>query len=173
MCQNVLYYQAGVLTIAITCNGIRLTEGCCDSQTHIREMELIKATVAILNLVFNTNGFICLDFNDLSGCLKESKEFAIAKLHGVGESRVDDALSHIKDKLPDVDFKKIDKLIIAVYFNRDSKRPLVMAEAQGITTFIASLPETVDAIYGKSHDESLVGDSVRVELIMSGKDLVI
>lgn len=164
-CANT-FYQAGVLTVAITQEGITLPADCCDAQTQVDIAQFVSNVKALLDIVF-IPGFINLDFNDLLTCLKNSGQFRVATLRGLGDLRIANALSQLKDISPKIDTNLVTDIIIALYYNRDSKHPIEISETSAITKFIASLPSDVNAIFGLYHDDTIVDDSIRVDLILT------
>lgn len=165
------FYQAGVLTLVITCSDACMPVDCCDTQALVSEEELISYTTTLLDIVFNTNSYICLDFCDLYSTLHDSRRFLITSTQSMGESRVANALSDIRNRLSASAIDAAENIIISLYFNSCSNRPIAVNEVKCISDFISIVSQDTNAIFGISHDGSLAGDNIRMAFIVSGKEI--
>ena len=62
-------------------------------------------------------------------------------------------------------------MLWSITHNRKLNPPLEIKEIAPITEFIKSLPETIDIVWGVLIDDSLPGDTVRLSIIVAGKEL--
>lgn len=165
------FYQAGVLTIAISIDGHHLPEDCVDSQTTVPEYMIPEVVQTLLNIVFNSNGYICLDFHDLDTTLRDSGRFAAIPIHGLGHERLESATADVKDYMESVFSETIENTIVALYFNKNAERPIVMKEVSVLSNYLQTLPKEINIVWGLHHDDTIKTDAVRVAMILSGKEM--
>lgn len=163
------FYQAGVLTLLITDRDINLPPDVCDSRTTVSADKFVETVKDLVTPIFN-NGMINLDFNDQSITLRNTSKFVVctADARG-GDSRIADAVASFPGKIPDR--KHVERMLWSITHNRKLNPPLAIKEIAPITEFIKSLPETIDIVWGVLIDDSLPGDTVRLSIIVAGKEL--
>lgn len=163
------FYQAGVLTLAITDSDINLPADVCDSRTTVSVDNFAMTVKNLLTPIFN-DGMINLDFNDQSTTLRNTSKFVVcaADARG-GDSRIADAIASFSGKIPVG--KNVERMLLAITHNRNLNPPLAIKEVAPITEFIKALPETLDIVWGVQIDDTLPDDTVRLSVIAAGKEL--
>lgn len=167
------FYQAGVLTFIIATVPIIDATLFCDSQS-ISEIESMDRDVkAILDIIAKP-GYICLDFNDISNILRNFGYFRVIETVGKENGlRVSDALSKIDEKLSRQEMALTEKIIMAIFFNRDMQPALTVGEIEPLSDYLSNYPEETTTIWGIFHDDEMTTDEVRLSSIISGKELKI
>ena len=92
--------------------------------------------------------------------------------YGEGEKRVQNAIDAAL-KSPLLKHRDIigsKKLLFNLYYSRNAEQKFKTGEMAAFTTFVTSLDDKVDVIYGVAYDESL-GDRVKVTILAAGFDM--
>lgn len=165
------FYQAGVLTVAITLEGLFLPDDACDTQSSTKEYKFVEIIKCLLNVIFNYNGYVSLDFSDIDTTLRDSRYFEVISVYGLGESRMEDLTHEVLDYIDDIFANKVDKVIMVLSFNKNVDRPLVMNGIRHLSMYFNTLPKEITALWGLYHNEIITTDSIRVSLILSGQKL--
>lgn len=163
------FYQAGVLTLVITNSDINLPPDVCDSCTTVPVDKFAVTVKDLVAPIFN-HGIINLDFNDHQTMLRNTSKFVVctADARG-GGSRISDAIASFPGKIPAGEH--VERMLLSITHNRNLNPPLAIKEVAPITEFIKSLPETIDIVWGVLIDDSLPDDTVRLSIIVTGKEL--
>lgn len=165
------FYQAGVLTLIITTAPIIDATSFCDSQS-ISEVESMYNDVKAILDILTRHGYICLDFSDISEILRNSGYFRVIETVGKEDgSRVADALSKIDKKLSGQEMALTEKIIIAIFFNRDIRPAVTVNEVKQLSDYVTGLPEKITTIWAIFHDGEMTTDEVRLSTIISGNKL--
>lgn len=162
------FHDAGVLTIGLLYDA---DSDCFDSvmsEASYKEYpDLIKAILQPIA----TQGMIAYDFNDLQTTLAGTKHFLIESVMRHGNERVAEAIRHIKRTLTSHMLDKTERLSVFLYFNKDSKQPLVVKEMTALTDFVRELPEGIEVIWAVYPDERMKDSEIKVAILAAGKDL--
>ena len=165
------FYQAAVLTLIISTNIIENQRYCFDSYTLIGEDKILTIIKSIFDPLFH-NGPISFDFNDISSTLKDSGKFTIRTYQcNTSKYRTDGIIKKLKKDL--VNLEEIENLTFIISYNPSSNLFLTMDQLNPLQTFITSLPENVNIIWGVQFDASLNSNELQLSVIASGKDLKI
>lgn len=130
-----------------------------------------KDAKVILDIIIK-QGYICLDFNDISNILSNSGFFKIIETMGKQEgSRVAEALLMIDRKLSEQERASAERIIISLFFNPDVQPAITMDEIKPLSDFLANQPEEITTYWGIFRDDQLTTGEVRLSTIISGKEL--
>lgn len=66
---------------------------------------------------------------------------------------------------------RIENLFIIIYFNRNLTQPLKMSEFVPLNEYLSKLPEDISVMRAVKFDDDMPTDEVRLEAILSGKNL--
>lgn len=159
------YHDAGVLTIGLVPDA---DYSCYDSIAADAECADLPETVRNLLQPVLTNGYICYDFNDLCTNLKGSHSFRTLTTSG---KNVEDAVANMQEKLEDIALQDIEYLSAHIYFNRERRNEIRGGDIVHLSNMISSLPDSISVIWSVNIDDTLPEDSIRLTIIMSGKEL--
>ncbi|MDE6543035.1 MAG: cell division protein FtsZ [Muribaculaceae bacterium] len=130
---------------------------------------LDNAASSIAELI-TSEGYINLDFNDVSTTLTNGRAAIISTGYAEGEGRVraaiEDALR--SPLLREKDIFTSKKILFNLFYNPNSSNPVMMSEIADFQSFTKGIPG-LDVIYGVSFDESL-GEKVKVSILAAGFD---
>lgn len=128
------------------------------------------AARSISELIGNL-GIINLDFNDVDTTLRDGGAAIISSGYGEGEGRVTAAIQDALNSplLKNRDIMSSKKLLFNIYFDPNSEQPFLMSESNEITSFVSSLNNKVDIIWGVSNDETL-GNKIKITILAAGFD---
>ena len=133
---------------------------------------LAMAARSISELITTRDARINLDFNDVDTTLRDGGTAIISCGYGEGEKRVQNAIDAAL-KSPLLKHRDIigsKKLLFNLYYSRNAEQKFKTGEMAAFTTFVTSLDDKVDVIYGVAYDESL-GDRVKVTILAAGFDM--
>ena len=159
------YHDAGVLTIGFLNNA---TAGCYDSiaiDTHVKDVPFI---VKDLLEPLVKPGLLNFDFHDLSTELRDSRFF---KTLTAEAENVENAVVQIQKFLTDSNVKNVEYLSAHIYFNREKKSEIKMDDMAHISNMFSSLPESVNARWSVNFDDAMPMGTIRLSIILSGKEL--
>ena len=133
--------------------------------------ETLSIAARSISELINNQGIINLDFNDVDTTLRDGGAAIISTGYGEGEGRVTAAIQDALNSplLKNRDIMGSKKLLFNIYFNPNSEVPFLMAESNEITSFVGSLNNKVDVIWGVSYDESL-GNKIKITILAAGFD---
>lgn len=112
---------------------------------------------------------VCMDFNDVNYTLRKGGNAFIVSGFGSGERRVTKALENALESplLKDCESFSFKKILMIIYYNRDSESPLRMDEMSEIQEFMANFDHEVDVIWAPAHDSTLK-DQIKVTILATG-----
>ena len=115
---------------------------------------------------------VCMDFNDVNYTLRKGGNAFIVSGFGSGERRVTKALENALESplLKDCESFSFKKILMIIYYNRDSKSPLLMEEMNQIQEFMENFDHEVDVIWAPAHDSTLK-DQIKVTILATGFDM--
>ena len=115
---------------------------------------------------------VCMDFNDVNFTLRKGGNAFIVSGFGSGERRVTKALENALDSplLKDCDSFSFKKILMIIYYNRDSESPLLMEEMKQVQEFMENIDHEVDVIWALAHDSTLNG-KIKVTILATGFDV--
>ncbi len=128
---------------------------------------LTNAASSIAELI-TSEGYMNLDFNDVSTTLSNGGAAIISTGYAEGEGRVRAA---IKDALHspllrDRDVYTSKRILFNLYYNPKAENPVKMSEINDFKAFTKEI-RGLDVIYGVSFDETL-GERVKVSILAAG-----
>ena len=112
---------------------------------------------------------VCMDFNDVNYTLRKGGNAFIVSGYASGERRVTKALENAMESplLKDCDSFSFKKILMIIYYNRDSESPLLMEEMNQFQEFMENFDHEVDVIWASAHDNTLE-DQIKVTVLASG-----
>lgn len=112
---------------------------------------------------------VCMDFNDVNYTLRKGGNAFIVSGYASGERRVTKALENAMESplLKDCDSFSFKKILMIIYYNRDSESPLLMEEMNQIQEFMENFDHEVDVIWASAHDSTLK-DQIKVTILATG-----
>ena len=112
---------------------------------------------------------VCMDFNDVNYTLRKGGNAFIVSGFGSGERRVTKALENALESplLKDCESFSFKKILMIIYYNRDSESPLLMEEMNQIQEFMENFDHEVDVIWAPAHDSTLK-DQIKVTILATG-----
>ncbi|HRF69362.1 MAG TPA: cell division protein FtsZ [Muribaculum sp.] len=121
--------------------------------------------------IITTKGKINLDFKDVETTLRDGGVAIISSGYGEGEHRVTKAIEDAlcSPLLRNTDILSSKKLLFNLYYNPDAQSPLTAGETNELTTFINSINEEVDVIWGTAYDPALE-ERVKITILAAGFD---
>ena len=112
---------------------------------------------------------VCMDFNDINYTLHKGGNAFIVSGFGSGERRVTKALENALESplLKDCESFSFKKILMIIYYNRNSESPLLMEEMNQIQEFMENFDHEVDVIWAPAHDSTLK-DQIKVTILATG-----
>ena len=134
---------------------------------------LLHAAQGITEIITN-QGIINRDFNDVDSTLREGGTAIISSGYGEGEHRVTKA---IEDALHSPLLKNTDiigskKMLMILYISDDPEQPFNMSEADELTSFVSSIDQDVDVMWGLYKAPDLE-NKVKITILASGFDVTV
>ena len=172
--------------ISSALEGVRAIERWCDALLVVNNNRLISIypdltfdnafgkaddtlTVAAKSIsdIINIQGYINLDFADVSTTLRNGGVALISTGQAEGEGRLTKAIqeSITSPLLQDNKITDAKHLLFELCFSHDN--PISMAEIGEMNKFVESLNPEIEVIWGAMYDDTL-GDNVRIILLASG-----
>ena len=172
--------------ITAALEGVRAIERWCDALLVVNNNRLISIypdltfdnafgkaddtlTVAAKSIsdIINIQGYINLDFADVSTTLRNGGVALISTGQAAGEGRLTKAIqeSITSPLLQDNKITDAKHLLFELCFSHDN--PISMAEIGEMNKFVESLNPEIEVIWGAMYDDNL-GDDVRIILLASG-----
>ena len=172
--------------ITAALEGVRAIERWCDALLVVNNNRLISIypdltfdnafgkaddtlTVAAKSIsdIINIQGYINLDFADVSTTLRNGGVALISTGQAEGEGRLTKAIqeSITSPLLQDNKITDAKHLLFELCFSHDN--PISMAEIGEMNKFVESLNPEIEVIWGAMYDDTL-GDNVRIILLASG-----
>lgn len=172
--------------IAMALDGVKQIEKYCDALIVVNNNRLIEVypdltfgnafakaddtlTTAAKSIsdIINVQGYINLDFADVSTTLRNGGVALISTGVAQGENRLSKAIKEAitSPLLQDNNINDARRLLFELCFS--SSNPLSMAEIAEMNKFVESLNADIEVIWGAMIDETL-GDDVRIILLASG-----
>lgn len=117
--------------------------------------------------IINVEGYMNLDFADVSTTLRNGGVALISTGQAAGEGRLSKAIQDATNSplLQDNQIKDAKHLLFEICFS--NSHPITMAEINEMNHFVESLNSEIDVIWGAMVDDSL-GEEVRIILLASG-----
>lgn len=159
------YHDAGVLTIGLLNNA---AAGCYDSVAIDARVNDVPDVVKDLLEPIVKPGLINFDFHDLSTELRDSGFFRTLTAEA---ENVENAVVRIQKFLTESNARNIEYLSAHIYFNREKKSEIKVSDVAHLTNMISSLQETVNAMWSVNSDDAMPTDTIRLSIILSGKEL--
>lgn len=159
------YHDAGVLTISFLNNA---AAGCYDSVAIDARVNDVPDVVKDLLEPIVKPGLINFDFHDLSTELRDSGFFRTLTAEA---ENVENAVVRIQKFLTESNARNIEYLSAHIYFNREKKSEIKVSDVAHLTNMISSLQETVNAMWSVNFDDAMPTDTIRLSIILSGKEL--
>lgn len=172
--------------ITAALEGVRAIERWCDALLVVNNNRLISIypdltfdnafgkaddtlTIAAKSIsdIINIQGYINLDFADVSTTLRNGGVALISTGQANGEGRLTKAIqeSITSPLLQDNKITDAKHLLFELCFSHDN--PISMAEIGEMNKFVESLNPEIEVIWGAMYDDDL-GDDVRIILLASG-----
>lgn len=137
---------------------------------------LTTAARSISELINSEDPHINLDFNDVNTTLRNGGAAIISTGFGEGENRVTSAINDALNSplLKNRDIMSSKHLLFNLFFNPDveDEFQLKQSETDELTSFVSSIDDDVDVIWGMAYDRSL-GHKVKITILASGFDVTI
>ena len=165
------FYQAGVLTLVVSTSLIETKETICDAQT-VTSMKSMPLIVKRLFAPLFSDQLTCYDYNDLCDTLHKTGRFkAIEASSQLNDHRIEDAITKISGMIGPDDFNHVEKVSFIIFINRGLQPQLEISEMQTLSEYVHKLPEEVDVLWSVNYDNNISTNEVRLEAILSGKNL--
>lgn len=176
----------GKRKIMMALEGVRAIEKWCDALLVVNNNRLIDVypdltfgnafckaddtlTTAAKSIsdIINKQGYINLDFADVSTTLRNGGVALISTGTAQGENRLTNAIKAATTSplLQDNNYTDAKHLLFELCFSH--KNPLSMSEMDEMNKFVDGLNSEIDVIWGAMYDDDL-GDDVRIILLASG-----
>lgn len=176
----------GKRKIMMALEGVRKIEKWCDALLVVNNNRLIDVypdlnfgnafckaddtlTTAAKSIsdIINKQGYINLDFADVSTTLRNGGVALISTGTAKGENRLTNAIKAATTSplLQDNNYTDAKHLLFELCFSHSN--PLSMAEMDEMNKFVDGLNSEIDVIWGAMYDDDL-GDNVRIILLASG-----
>lgn len=159
------FYDAGVLTIGLLYDA---DHSCYDSVNIDAHFNDFPDIIMTLLQPIVTSGILNFDFNDLRTELRDSRFF---KTLTAEAENVENAVVQIQKYLTGNDVKNVEYLSTHIYFNREKKSEIKMDDMAHLSNMFSSLPESVNAVWSVNFDDVMPTDTIRLSIILSGKEL--
>ena len=140
------------------------------SNAFAKSVETLTTAVRSLYcLITPIDPRVCMDFNDVNYTLRKGGNAFIVSGFGSGERRVTKALENALESplLKDCESFSFKKILMIIYYNRDSESPLLMEEMNQIQEFMENFDHEVDVIWAPAHDSTLK-DQIKVTILATG-----
>ena len=130
---------------------------------------LTTAVRSLYCLITPIDPRVCMDFNDVNYTLRKGGNAFIVSGFGSDERRVTKALENALESplLKDCDSFSFKKILMILYYNRDSESPLLMEEMNQVQEFMENFDHEVDVIWAPAHDSTLK-DQIKVTILATG-----
>lgn len=130
---------------------------------------LTSAVRSLYCLITPIDPRVCMDFNDVNYTLRKGGNAFIVSGFGSGERRVTKALENALESplLKSCDVFSFKKILMIIYYNRDSESPLLMEEMNQIQEFMENFDHEVDVIWAPAHD-STFKDQIKITILATG-----
>lgn len=172
--------------IMMALEGVRAIERWCDALLVVNNNRLIDVypdlnfgnafgkaddtlTIAAKSIsdIINIQGYINLDFADVSTTLRNGGVALISTGTASGENRLSKAIDAAINSplLQDNKINDAKHLLFELCFSHDN--PISMSEISEMNQFVDSLNSDIEVIWGAMYDDTL-GDDVRIILLASG-----
>lgn len=172
--------------IMMALEGVRAIERWCDAMIVVNNNRLIDVypdlnfsnafgkaddtlTTAAKSIsdIINIQGYINLDFADVSTTLRNGGVALISTGSATGEGRLTKAIEAAitSPLLQDNKINDAKHLLFELCFSHDN--PISMAEISEMNQFVDNLNSDIEVIWGAMYDDTL-GDDVRIILLASG-----
>lgn len=176
----------GKRKIMMALEGVRAIEKWCDALLVVNNNRLIDVypdltfgnafckaddtlTTAAKSIsdIINKQGYINLDFADVSTTLRNGGVALISTGTAQGENRLTNAIKAATTSplLQDNNYTDAKHLLFELCFSHSN--PLSMSEMDEMNRFVDGLNSEIDVIWGAMYDDDL-GDNVRIILLASG-----
>lgn len=136
--------------------------------------DILSTAASSIAEIITLQGYINLDFNDVNTTLKNGSTAIISVGYGEGENRVANAIKDALNSplLKNTDIMTSKRLLFNLYYSRTAGDRFKISEIKELTTFVRSVEQEVDVVWGITYDESL-GDKVKFTILASGFDVTI
>lgn len=71
------------------------------------------------------------------------------------------------------DLNHVEKVSFIIFINRGLQPQLEISEMQTLSEYVHKLPEEVDVLWAINYDDEMPTDEIRLEAILSGKNLAL
>lgn len=158
-------------------NNERLTEIYGDltfQNAFAKSDDTLSMAARSISELITGEGYINLDFEDVSTTLHDGGAAIISTGYGEGEARVSKAINDALESplLRNRDILSAKRLLFNLYYSPDAKEEFKMSEMQYFTDFVQSIDSNVEVIWGVTFDNTL-GDKVKVTILAAGFDITI
>ena len=134
------------------------------SNAFAKSVETLTTAVRSLYcLITPIDPRVCMDFNDVNYTLRKGGNAFIVS--GFGSGELENALE--SPLLKDCESFSFKKILMIIYYNRDSESPLLMEEMNQIQEFMENFDHEVDVIWAPAHDSTLK-DQIKVTILATG-----
>ena len=139
------------------------------SNAFAKSDETLTTAVRSLYEIIAVKNKLCIDFNDLRYTLHKGGQAMVFSGYAVGECRVTKALENALESplLKSCDVFSFKKILMIIYYNRDSESPLLMEEMNQFQEFMENFDHEVDVIWASAHDSTLK-DQIKVTILATG-----
>lgn len=165
------FYQAGVLTLMVTTKIVEMTETFCDSQT-VEPIESMPFKVkALFNYLLKPQ-YLCLDFMDLCTILSKSSKFKVIEVSSVlKENCIREIVSKLSQNIGCYSIEQIERLSMGLYVNDRESLSLKFTELEALKDYVHELPNDIAVIWSIGFDNEMQNGEIRLDAILSGKNL--
>lgn len=160
-----IFHDAGILTLGLLHDA---ESDCYDSVVYDAVYTDFADIIKTILHPLISSGFICYDFNDLRTTLDDTKHLLAKSMKVCGKKRIKDAVYSIKKTLAPSMLNAVEHISIFMYFNKDSKHPLMVKELAGLNDLIGELSENIDVIWNVYPDNTLKRSEIAVSVIVTG-----
>lgn len=165
------FYQAGVLTLIISTELIETKETICDAQTVSSIESMYSIVKGLLNPLLKPC-LIAYDFHDMYVTLHNAGSFKMIESSSeLIKNRIDDAISKFSTKTGSDIISHVENATIIIYYNRNTTEPLSVSEFNPLTDYLTKMPEDISVIWAVIYDDDMPTNEVRLEAILSGKNM--
>ena len=162
----------GIVTIPFIFEGsqkiLKAHKGAEEMRKHVDALFIIdnQCLTEIYNDLDQSNAFT--KSNETLTTRKGGNAFIVSGF-GSGERRVTKALENALESplLKDCESFSFKKILMIIYYNRDSESPLLMEEMNQFQEFMENFDHEVDVIWAPAHDSTLK-DQIKVTILATG-----